>query len=175
MLRVPNQRNCRTYVFADLRRIHVNMDKHFVFRDQIGLVYRPVSYPRAHHEKEVRLVHGAVGKRLSVIAHHTVIHRMLGGHSADSHHGGNHGNAVFFRKCPKRILRLAKEHAAARTDQGAFRFSQLLDDLFYLRHIALYRRLVGTHIDFAGIFELRDGRILDINGDVDQHTTFPPC
>ena len=107
-----------TDILSDLGRIHIDMYQYFILGNQIRLAHSPVRHPCAHHDQKIRLIHGAVGVRLAVVAHHAVIEGMLRRHDTDSHHGGYHGDPVLFGKRPQPVLGIAEQHAASRTDDG---------------------------------------------------------
>ena len=172
--RIPHDRNRRQRIFSDLRGINVDMDEHFISRNDIRLVHRPVRHPRADHNQKIRFIHGTVCAEFSVISDHTEIHRMLRRHSADTHHRRNHRHAVLFCKTAEFFSRIGKQHAAPRTDQRLFRPFQLLCHFLDLYDMALYRGFIGAHGNFFRICKILDLRILDIDRHIDQDRAFPP-
>ena len=141
---ITYQWNGRTRIFADLRRIHVNVHQHFVSCDEIRLTDRAICHSGSHHDQQIRFVHGTVGISLTVIAHHSIIKRMFGRHNTDTHHGGHHGNTVFFRKAAQLLLGLTEQDSSSGTDNGTFRPLQLFDNLLDLHGMSFDGRLVGT-------------------------------
>ena len=69
---------------------------------------------------------------------------MFGRHNTDTHHGGHHGNTVFFRKAAQLLLGLTEQDSSSGTDNGTFRPLQLFDNLLDLHGMSFYGRLVGT-------------------------------
>ena len=151
------------------------MYQYFVLGNQIRLAYRSVRYTGACHNQQIRFIHGTVGTGLSIIAHHTIVHRMVGGHYADPHHRGNNRNLMFFRKFPQFLPGAAQKHASAHTDNGSFRLFQFPDHFLNLHHMPLHRGLICAQIHFLRIFKPGNNRILNINGHINQYRPSPSC
>ena len=94
---------------------------------------------------------------------------MLGGHGADAHHGGDHGDIVFFRKGAHHPSALAQMHTAAGAQNWATAGRKGLHQLFQLRRVALIGGLVGAQIHFLGPHELFHFGQLHIHGHIHQH------
>ena len=122
LIHIPYNWNMGLHVFPDFRRVDINMDNSGFFRNLIRGRYRPVAYAGAAQDNAVGLMDRFIGAGLSVRAQHPEIQRMLRGHYADSHHGGNHGDTGFFRKGQQLQLGSRGKNAAARTDQGPLAF-----------------------------------------------------
>ena len=149
------------------------MYQYLVMGDDVRLVHGTVGNARADHDQKVGFVHRAVGIGLSVIADHAEIHGMLRGHDADSHHGGDHGDAELFREASQFLAGAAQGYAAARIDQRTLRLFQLLNDLSDLDGMSLYRGFIGPHAYLLRIAEAVKLRILDVDRDVDEDRSFP--
>ena len=175
MFGVSYQRNGRTCIFTDFRRVHINVHKHFIPGNHIRLVHRSIRYPGAYHNQKIRVVHGTVGIRLSVISHHPIVKRVICRHDTDSHHSRYHWNAMIFCKFAQLVLCVAQQNTAACTDNRSFSFFQLRYYFFNLYRMSLYGRLVRTQRNFLRIFEFTDCRILNVNGHIYQHRASSAC
>ena len=104
MLGITDQRKCRSYVFADLCRIHVHMYQNLVVKNKIRLADRTVRHAGTRHNNKIGFIHGTVGIRLSVVADHSKVQGMLCRHNANAHHGGNNRNPMMLRKGDKLFI-----------------------------------------------------------------------
>ena len=97
---------------------------------------------------------------------------MFSGHDTDSHHGRHYGNSVFFRKCPKLLLRLTEQYTASGTDNRPLCLFQFPDHLFDLYGMSLDRWFISAEVYLFRIMKILDRGILNINGNIDQHRSF---
>ena len=84
------------------------MYQYLVPGNKIRLADRTIRNSGTYHDQQIRFVHGTVRVCLTVIAHHSVIERMLGRHDTDPHHGGYYGNAMSFGEAAQLFLGLTK-------------------------------------------------------------------
>ena len=145
---VADQRDRGAGVFADFRRIHVDVDEE-LFLDELRIADRAVRDARAGHDDEVGLAHGLVAEGVAVVADHAEVERILGRHDGEAHHGRDDRDAVFFGKFAEDGDRVAEVDAAAGDDQRALGLLQGIEDPLHLQRVPVHGGLVAADLDFS--------------------------
>ena len=119
-LHIPHQGDGGLHVFADLRRVHVDVDGGHPPLDLVGLDDGPVGRTGAHHDEQVRLGQGLVGAVVAVGADHAHVQGVTGGHEGDAHHGLDDGNPRPLGQLQQLGLGAGQPDASAGADNGLF-------------------------------------------------------
>ena len=170
LLHIAHHGNGGVYIFADLRRVHINMDGLHSPSDLRGLEDGAVCHPCAHQNQQIGMRQGSVCGRGTEGADHAHIQRMIGGHNAKPHHGADNGNLGLFRKFQRFLLGACTDDAAAQTEHRLFRLTDCLRRPMHLLDVALYRGLVAPNVHGLGIHRL-ELRLLHIDGNINEHGT----
>ena len=131
---------------------------------------RSVSDARAGDYQKISSADSLIGIRLSVVAKHAEIQRMLLRQHSHAHHGVHQRDVELFAEFAYHLLAVSEYDSSACADERLFGLIEQAHHSLQLYRIYPYLRLVSAYCHAVRIYELLSQlSLLNIHRDVDQH------
>ena len=156
-------------VLVDLRGVDVDVDDPPVLGELAELARHPVVEPDAEGEQEVGLVDRVVRVDRPVHAEHAEAEIMVRRHRAQPLQGHGDRDARLVDELAQLFRRPRGDHAAAAVEDGSPALLDRLGDRADGLGRGRRRQAIAGEVHRDVVIRVRDGGVLDVLGDVDQH------
>src|SRR5438034_8618641 len=169
---VADDRHIDAHVFADLRRVDVDVDDLGLWGETGKFAARAIVHAHADRYDQVRVVDGVVAVHPAVHAQKPEGQRVILGEAGDAQQRRHDRDLRLLGKAAQLVPGAREQDALAGDDHRAARALDQARGFLDLAHVRLERGLVPGQVDASWILGPLDFRQQDVLGHVDVHRTW---